>query len=111
MGSKVTRELADEVAVRDDDDEVDVVVELQRVPVPREGSRAERVVAMKQAFERSTTGLRRTITELGGEVVDATWINQTVHTRVPKRALEGLEADERIVALDAPRTIEPENAD
>ena len=75
-----------------------------------EGSREERVVAMKQAFDQSATGLRRTITELGGEVVDAAWINQTLHTRVPKRALEGLEADERIVALDAPRTIEPENA-
>ena len=110
MASKVTRELADSVAVRDDDEEVDVVVELQPVPVPGEGSRADRVVAMKQAFEQSATGLRRTITELGGEVVDAAWINQTLHTRVPKRALQGLEADERVVALDAPRAIEPENA-
>lgn len=110
MASKVTRELAETVAARNDDEEVDVVLELQPVPMPGEGSRSERVVAMKQAFEQSATGLRRTITELGGEVVDTAWINQTLRTRVPKGALQGLEADKRIVALDAPRTIEPENA-
>lgn len=110
MLSKVTQQLAEQVAGRPDDEEVDVVVELQRLTAPGEGSKKERVVAMKKAFERSATGLRRTIAELGGEVVDSAWINQTLRTRVPKRALEGLEADDRVVALDTPRTIEPETA-
>ncbi len=110
MGSKVTPQLAEHVAARNDDERVEVVVELHPLSVPADGSRTERVTAMKQAFEQSATGLSRTIAELGGEVVDAAWINQTVHTRVPKRALEGLEADERVVALDAPRTITPDSA-
>lgn len=105
MGAKVSRELAASVAGRSDDEEIDVIVEVQGNGAPAAGSRAERITAMKLAFSQSAEDLRRTVADLGGRVVDEAWINQTLRTRVPKRALAGLEADDRVALLDAPRTL------
>jgi hypothetical protein len=105
MASKVTPRLAEQVADRRDNDKFDVVVELQPQSPPTAGSRVERVRALKNAFEQSATDVRRRIGELGGEVVDVAWLNKTLLTKLPKRALARLEDDERIVALDTPRMI------
>lgn len=108
MASKVSRSLAGQVVYQADEEPVDVVVELRAHPRVTDGSRAERIARVKTAFEHEAGPVRRAIEELGGEVLESAWVNNTLRTRVPKRALQQLEEDDRVASLDSTRTLEAE---
>jgi hypothetical protein len=98
MASKVSRSLAGQM------------VELQTGSAAAEGSRAQRIARLKDAFEHEADAVRRTIEELGGEVLESAWINSTLRTRLPKRALQQLEEDDRVASLDSTRPLEVETS-
>lgn len=110
MASKVSRALAEKMDACADDEQVDVVVELQAETPSTSGTRAERVAQHREAFQKEAVEVTRSITDLGGEVLDSAWINKTLRTRIPKSALEQLAEDDRIALLDSIRTIEAEDS-
>lgn len=106
MASKVSRDLADEAGGRSDSEAIELVVELRGPEAPSEGTRSSRIADQKLGFGRQARAVGQLIRELGGEVVDSAWINQTLRIRLPKRALENLASDDRVALLDSPRAIE-----
>lgn len=102
---KITPALVGEIAAKRDDEEIEVIAELAPIEVPAEGSRRQRAAAMKRDFDAEVAELASTVEDAGGEVVESAWINQTCRLRIPKRSLDEIAGDERVVALDAAREI------
>jgi hypothetical protein len=105
---KVTSRLAAKARGQHDDDALDVVVELNSEPPATTGTRQEQIAKRKAAFEADAGDVKREIEQLGGEVVDAAWINQTIRGRVPKRSLVRLADHKRVAAIDSPSPLTPE---
>src|SRR5215204_3560718 len=109
--AKLTPDLTTQLTQAAGDDVLDVVVELD----PRTGpatatpqSRSEQIALRNDAFSNDVVPVEETIHEVGGEVVDRAWVNQTVLARVPARGVEQLSELEKVAALDVPRTLEAE---
>ena len=95
-----------------DDDLVELVVELERVASAEAGlSRAAKIAAHKDAFERQSAPVAAAITEAGGEVVGRAWINQTLKARVPRHAVETVARLDEVAQVEAPRRLELEGED
>ena len=104
---KVSEDLVAALESAGDDELVDVVVELAPSAAPDEGlSRAEKIAARKEAFDRDGGPVVAAIQGAGGEVLGVAWINQTMKARVPRRAVEALADLEEVTQLDATRALE-----
>ncbi len=109
--SKLTPDLTNRLTQAAVDDVLDIVLELDPKPEPEVAtpqSRSEQIALRKEKFSRDVVPVEETIREVGGEVVDRAWINQTVLARVPARGVEELSEIDKVAALDVPRTLEPE---
>jgi len=109
--AKLTPDLTTQLTQAAGDDVLDVVVELD----PRTGpatatpqSRSEQIALRKEAFSNDVVPVEEAIHEVGGEVVDRAWINQTVLARVPAQGVEHLSELEKVATLDIPRALEPD---
>ena len=109
--TKVTSDLESRVGRSDNAQLLDVVVELHPVePLHYAGHPQAKMQALKEAFERSSTDVERTILAEGGEVVDRAWINRTVRARIPAKAIASLAQHDEISVIDVPHAIEPDQA-
>jgi len=110
--AKLTPHLTTRLTDAADDDILDVVLELDpkstESAVGAQQSRSEEIALRKEIFSNEVVPVEQTIHEVGGEVVDRAWINQTVLARVPARGVEQLSELEKVAALDVPRTLEAE---
>jgi hypothetical protein len=109
--AKLKPDLAAQVAQAASDDVLDVVVELDPQAGPDAAapqSRSEQIALRKEAFSRDVAPVEETVREVGGEVVDRAWINQTVLARVPARGVEQLSELNKVAVLDVPHTLEPD---
>ena len=111
MPARITSDLESRVKGLGGEQLVDVVVELRPVDEPPpEGSRLERINALKDAFDGVSAEVERAVRAEGGEVVDRAWINQTVRARVPASAIPLLALRDDISVIDVPHAIEPDQA-
>ncbi len=106
---KVTPDLAGVLSNAGADDLLEVVVELadsdgRDVPADR----SERIAYLQTTFHARATPLEEFIASLGGEVLGDAWINQTIHARVPARAVPALARAGSIAAVDMPRRLLPD---
>jgi hypothetical protein len=92
----------------DEGDTVELIVELNCEPgdAGAGSSRAERVAAARRVFDAVATGVSERIAELGGEVVDRAWINQTLRSRLPRESVEVLADDDDVLLVDALRELD-----
>jgi hypothetical protein len=104
----VTSRLTAKARHQHDDDALDVIVELNSEPPATTGTREEQIAKRKAAFDADADDVKDVIQRLGGEVLDAAWINQTIRGRVPKRSLARLARHKRVAAIDAPAPITPD---
>ncbi|MFQ5525986.1 MAG: hypothetical protein ACE5GX_06955 [Thermoanaerobaculia bacterium] len=94
------------------DELVELVVELEPVePAAARLSRAEKIAAHKEAFERQAAPVAAAIAEAGGEVVGRAWINQTLKARIPRHAVAAVARHEKVAQVDVPRPLELEDAE
>lgn len=100
---KITSALGSKLGEEDDDRVLDVIVEL--TPDPAEASTAP---ALREAFEKAVQPVSEAISGYGGEVVDAAWINRTVHAKLPATKVAELTGLPEVAALDVPHRLEPE---
>lgn len=108
--NKLSQDLNESLRGRTGEDFVDVVVEIAGRP-PMESpstSRAQRIAARKEAFERRVAPVAEQIRQLGGEVSGQAWINCSVRARVPKRGLASLSESAEVSRIDLPHKIEAE---
>jgi hypothetical protein len=89
---------------------IEVVVELQRLGVPAEGKRQERMAAMQESFQRASESVTRQITQAGGQVLGHAWINRTVRGRIPADQLPVLASDDVVVRIDVPSSLKADEA-
>ena len=90
------------------DQPLEVVVELQPVPIPTAGTRQERMAAMQRTFERDLAAVSRQIEAAGGDVLGGAWLNRTVRGRLPADQVGRLAEEEAVVRIDLPSTLEPD---
>ena len=88
---------------------VDVVVELEPMPVPTSGSRQERMETMRRTFEGGLQAVTRQIEAAGGDVLGGAWINRTVRGRIPADQVGRLAEDDAGVRIDLPSSLEAES--
>ena len=105
---KVSPRLRAKLSDAKSDSNVEVVIQLTPPKLRSAGSRGERAAAAKEQFEREVASMRDRISSAGGEVIDTAWINSTVRSRIRAEHVEDLAADDRVVALDVPVPLEPE---
>ena len=104
--SKIRPPAASLIAQVQDNDLVDVVVELVPEPTPSEGSRENRIQSLKNAFNRKASVVAETVHQLGGEVLEEAWINQTLRARVPAKGVQQLAELSGVHAVDTPRALQ-----
>lgn len=109
--AKLTPDLTTRLTQSSADDVLEIVLELYPQAGPAAAapqSRSEQIALRKETFSQDVVPVEESIHEVGGEVVDRAWINQTVLARVPARGVERLSDLEKVAALDVPRTLEAE---
>jgi hypothetical protein len=110
MPARITSDLESRVQGLGEEQLVDVVVELRRAGSPLEGSRHEKLQALKEAFDRVSSEVERLVQAEGGAILDRAWINQTVRAKVPVGAVSRLASSDDISVIDVPHAIEPDQA-
>jgi hypothetical protein len=114
MPAKLGANLAEQLRRADPSALLDVIVQLRGAEEPGATageaslSRAEKIVARKEAFRRNMAGIEKAVQQAGGEVTALAWINQTARARLTPRGVQELCQNERIAALDAPAPLTPE---
>ncbi|HSK25964.1 MAG TPA: hypothetical protein VK894_03540, partial [Jiangellales bacterium] len=83
--------------------------ELAAPVVPDEGSRAERMAALRQRFDGEVRSVAGRLDSVGGVVLDTAWISSTVRGRLPVEGVAELAGDSLVEAVDLPAPIEPES--
>lgn len=108
--AKLSRVLAERVDQAAPGEVLDLVVELhpRRVESAPGASREERIAPVRDAFQRDAAPVEAAIQALGGEVVDAAWINQTVRARLPAAGVARLAELSQVVMLDVARRLSSE---
>ncbi len=97
----VTPELEQLADGQSADDMLDVIVELEQDP-----GESQSIAEMQESFERKKEPVDRTISELGGTVMDEAWINHTLRARIPAGGLTDLSQLAAVRALDVPHKLE-----
>jgi len=103
--SKLSESLRERLAIAAAGEMLEIVLELQPIPLPREGSRAERIAWLRAAFEREAEPVAAAIRAASGEVLGLAWVNQTILARVPARRVARLAELDQISVADLPRTL------
>lgn len=89
-------------------DRLDIVLSLATVRPrvrPPTGTRAERVAALKRAFDEEAGAVEKAITALGGRVTARAWSNSTLRAELPADAVPDLAELEEVEVLDVPVSI------
>src|SRR4051812_4341460 len=84
---------------------LDLVLELDSVPVDRSLSRADRIDALKARFFDRSKEIRALVERTGGSVRDEAWINSTLKVRVRPETLRELRKADGIRRIELPRAI------
>jgi hypothetical protein len=81
---------------------LDIVLELQPIPLPQQGSRAERIAESRAAFAREAEPVAAAIRSASGEVLGEVWTNQTMLARIAAGRVAPLAGLHQVVLLDLP---------
>lgn len=109
MGNKLSEQLTQNLDEKDPSGLLDVVIELHGgVEAGKNAtqSRADRIAALKESFNRSAAPVEEAVRKVGGEVTGHAWINQTLRARVPADKVKQLSEHDRVAKLDIPHPIE-----
>lgn len=100
--AKITAPLAATIDAADPNDDVVVIVEMASAqprsfaPQPRQ----QQIAAHRAEFEKQASPIEQTIHDIGGEVLDRAWINNTMKARVPARAVKELSDLDGVETVD-----------
>lgn len=107
----LSTELDHELENTQGSDLLEVVLELRprdQGQMTQNGSRDEKIAALKESFNREVEPVEEAIRQIGGEVTGRAWINKTLRARVPARKIRELANHERVQAVDLPHAIAPD---
>jgi len=109
MGSKVSEQLRKALEQSEASEMLDVVIELrpENQPTTRQPqTRAEKIAALKENFNRDLAPVEQAVRNAGGELTGQAWINRTVRARVPTDCVKQLSEHEQVAKVDVPHAIE-----
>ena len=109
---KIKPALVNKLEHANDSDLVEVILQLE-APSNSPGastvrSRADKIVAMKEAFSHDAASVEDAVRNVGGEVTGRAWINQTLRARVPAQKVKDLCELEKVATVDTTRPLEAE---
>jgi hypothetical protein len=109
MGTvKIKPALVTELESANASDLLEVILQLESPVASSAHSRAEKIVAMKEAFNQDAASVEEAVRSVGGEITGRAWINQTLRARVPAQKIKDLCDLEKVAAVDAPRALKAE---
>lgn len=106
--NKITDNLKDFMQTAQPDKDIEIVIELAPVKqsvTSQNLSRGEKIANLKQAFNSELEPIAKEITNQGGNIVDAAWINQTVNAMVNTKCIEELVRLKEVSAIDLPNRL------
>jgi hypothetical protein len=107
--SKLRSDLLSKLAASASDELMEVILELDKPQVKPGGSRQERIALLKESFARTSAPVTRAVSELGGEVLGAAWINQTILARLNPEGVRRMTELDSVSAVDLPHDITAES--
>jgi hypothetical protein len=104
-GSKLTKELRARLEQIPRDSLIEVILEIsggEGAPLRAGASRGELMATRRQQFLETVAPVERRIHNMGGEVLDHVWLNQTLRVRVPAGNVDQLTEPDCVASVDAP---------
>jgi len=105
---KITNNLKDHLLHAEKEATIEVVIALQPVLLPGGSellSRSQKMANIKQAFNEELEPVAREINNLGGNILEAAWINQTINVKVSTGCIEELAQLKEVAGIDLPTTL------
>jgi hypothetical protein len=106
--NKITTNLKDFLQKSQPEKEIEVVIELTPVTqaaVSENLSRNQKIANLKEAFNNDLEPVAKEISNQGGNIVDAAWINQTINAMVTTKCIEELAQLKEVTAIDLPNRL------
>jgi hypothetical protein len=110
-GSKLTRELRERLEQVPRDSLVEVILEIsggESAPARAGASRGDLIATRRQQFLETVAPVERHVHNMGGEVLDHVWLNQTLRVRVPAGNVDQLTESDCVASVDAPARVSRE---
>jgi hypothetical protein len=109
MKTKFSKKLLTALEQTTQEDDVEVIVELEPLQVSSVSSdRASRIKRLKDEFGKAAAPVGEVIRNLGGQVLEEAWLNQTLRARMPVGRIDNLSDADGVRMVDIPRSIRPE---
>ncbi|MFH9227702.1 hypothetical protein [Streptomyces lydicus] len=105
--SKLSPDLLEHLASAAVDNPVEVILELQPLTMPN-GTRQERVAALREAFDREVRPIVQLVEEAHGRIVERAWINQTARAVIPAGAIPAVASEASVARIDLPDFVHPD---
>jgi hypothetical protein len=103
---KISPGLAEQLESVNHSEPIEVIVELVPPPAtPVTGSRAERIGALRENFDRTLASVAGRMGATGGEILDSAWINSTIRALLTRDQIQNLETNELVRHIDSPRAL------
>ncbi len=106
--NKITTNLKDFLQKSQPEKEIEVVIELtpiKQTVVSENLSRNQKIANLKEAFNNELKPVAKEISNQGGNIVDAAWINQTINAMVTTKCIEELAQLKEVTAIDLPNRL------
>ena len=105
----ITEPLAAHIRAADPNEDVVVILEMAPQEPPKAATTLQRqqlIAARRAQFEEQASPIEQTIQNMGGEVLDRAWINNTMKARVPARAVKTLIDVDGVETVDIPHRLQ-----
>lgn len=106
--TKITSNLKSFLQESKPEKEIEVVIELRPIARPATSeniSRSQKIANLKEAFNNELEPVAKEISNQGGNIVDAAWINQTINAMVTTKCIEELAQLKEVAAIDLPNRL------
>ena len=106
--NKITENLKSYLQTARPENNIEVVIELATITqttAPENLSRGEKIANLKQAFNSELEPIAKEISNQGGNIVDAAWINQTVNAIISSKCIEELVQLKEVSLIDLPNRL------
>jgi hypothetical protein len=112
MENRITTELATVLNDLGPTRLVEVVVELRSAKADKIPglSRKDQIKHAKNLFSANFDAVKQNIQQLGGEVLDSVWLNQTILASVPAGQVPKLASSDNVNLVDLPHALRLESA-
>src|SRR4030095_2639753 len=108
MATKITDELKTYLKQSQPENHVQVVIELKPIEQNNQApglSRQEKMQHLKKAFDAELQPVAMEISNMGGNIIETAWLNQTINASLPANSIVSIAKLKEVQAIDLPRRL------